>query len=75
MWPPLRACANIARTDTHINRLRAEITQLEAEITSPLTRAPLRERLKQRVILLRAVAGRHERTRRIRPGHPETRQT
>lgn len=61
------ACANIARTDTHITRLHEEITQLEAEITSPLTPAPLRERLKQRIILLRATADRHHHTRSTLP--------
>jgi hypothetical protein len=46
--------------------LREEITQLEAEITSPLTPTPLRERLKQRTIFLRATADRHHRTRPMR---------
>ena len=57
------ACANIARTDAHISRLREEITQLEEEIAEPLTPAPLRERLKQRITFLHGIADRHHRTR------------
>lgn len=57
------ACANIARTDTHVARLRNEIAQLTEEITSPLTPTPLRERLKQRITALQAIADRHQRTR------------
>lgn len=57
------ACANIARTDTHITGLRQEITQHTAEITSPLTPIPLRERLKQRVAALEEIVDRHEQTR------------
>jgi hypothetical protein len=57
------ACANIARTDTHIARLQAEVAQLGEEITSPLTPTPLRERLKQRVTALQAIVNRHDRTR------------
>jgi hypothetical protein len=68
------ACANVARTDTHISRLRDEIAQLAEEITDPLTPTPLRERLKQRVIFLDAIADRHQRTRLTRPRDPETRQ-
>ncbi|HEY5986079.1 MAG TPA: hypothetical protein VIV12_06790 [Streptosporangiaceae bacterium] len=39
------ACANIARTDTHITALTAEITRLHAAIASPLSPGPFRERL------------------------------
>jgi hypothetical protein len=59
------ACANIARTDTHIRKLREEIAQLAEEITSPLTPIPLRERLKQRITALQAILERHDRTRII----------
>ena len=59
------ACTNIARTDTHIRKLREEIIQLNEEITSPLTPIPLRERLKQRIYTLQAIAERHDRTRII----------
>jgi hypothetical protein len=57
------ACANIVRTDTHIGKLREEITQLTEEIICPLTPIPLRERLRQRISALQAVAERHDRTR------------
>ncbi len=57
------ACANIARTDTHIDNLRHEIAQLADQVASPLTPVPLKERLKQRVTALQRVTGRHERTR------------
>ena len=59
------ACANIARTDTHIGKLREEIAQLAEEITSPLTPILLRERLKQRITALQAILERHDRTRII----------
>ncbi|MEV1174629.1 hypothetical protein [Nonomuraea sp. NPDC049784] len=59
------ACANIARTDTHIEALQREVAQLEAEIADPLTPVPLRERLKQRVGTLRAIVARHHRTRMV----------
>ena len=57
------ACANIARTDIHIGKLREEIAQLTEEIASPLTPIPLRERLKQRITALQAILERHDRTR------------
>jgi integrase len=66
------ACANIARTDTHISRLREEVAQLEEEIASPLTPTPLRERLKQRTVFLHAIADRHQRTRLASPLNPGT---
>jgi len=69
------ACSNIARTDIHISRLREEVAQLEEEITSPLTPTSLRERLKQRIVFLRSVADRHERTRLAGPLDPASRQT
>jgi hypothetical protein len=63
--------AETTRTDTHISRLRVEITQLEAEITSSLTPTPLRERLKQRITFLRDTADRHQRTRLAGPRAPQ----
>ncbi len=57
------ACANIARTDTHMASLRDEIAQLADEVTSPLTPVPLRERLTQRISALQAIVDRHEQTR------------
>ena len=57
------ACANIARTDTHIDRLRSEIAELAEQVASPLTPVPLKERLKQRITALQRIADRHERTK------------
>jgi hypothetical protein len=57
------ACANIARTDTHITALTAETTRLQAEIASPLTPEPIRQRLTQRATALEQIAERHARTR------------
>ncbi|MFD6394184.1 integrase [Nocardia sp. NPDC060259] len=57
------ACANIARTDTHIERLRHEITELAEQISSGLTPVPLTERLKQRIAALQRIADRHEATK------------
>jgi hypothetical protein len=58
-----RACANIARTDTHIEQLEHECAQLGEQISSPLTPMPLRERLKQRTTALEAITDRHHKTR------------
>jgi integrase len=66
------ACANIARTDTHIEALQREIAQLQAEIADSLTPTPLRERLKQRVAALRGTVARHQRTRLVTPSPDHT---
>ncbi len=57
------ACANMARTDTHIKDLSAETARLRAEIASPLIPGPLRDRRTQRADALQQIAGRHARTR------------
>ena len=57
------ACANIARTDTHIAALRGEIARLREEIAEPATPMPLRERLGQRVTHLDRLVEQHEKTR------------
>ncbi|KAF0957141.1 hypothetical protein [Rhodococcus sp. T7] len=57
------ACANIARTETHIAALRTEIARLRAEIVEPATPMPLRERLRQRVDHLNKLVAQHEKTR------------
>ncbi|WP_433709266.1 integrase [Nocardia sp. CA-084685] len=57
------ACANIARTDTHINQLRHEITQLTDQVAHRLTPIPLKQRLTQRITALQRIASRHERTK------------
>ena len=64
------ACANVARTDSQIRRLRTEIANLTEEASSPLTPTPLRERLSQRITALQRIADRHEQTK-IVPAHPE----
>jgi len=64
------ACANIARTDTHIARAREEISRLADEINDPLTPMPLRERLKQRVTALQQIVDRHVQTRIIPAEEP-----
>ncbi|MFA4081352.1 integrase [Mycobacteroides salmoniphilum] len=63
-------CANIARTDIHIEALEHEITDLQREIANTLTPTPLRERLKQRVTALTRIRTRH-RTQRITAADPE----
>ena len=65
------ACANIARTDTHIDQLQQEITQLNEEISSPSTPTPLRERLKQRAAALETIKDRHHSTRIVNPDQQE----
>jgi hypothetical protein len=65
------ACANIARTDTHITDLHAETARLRAEIASTLTPAPLRERLTQRASALQQIADRHSRTRITSKDHDD----
>ncbi|GAA1773061.1 hypothetical protein [Nonomuraea bangladeshensis] len=60
------ACANIARTDTHIEALQSEVAQLQEEIADPLTPTPLRERLKQRVAALRGIKSRASTVRSIK---------
>ena len=66
-------CANIARTDTHIQELRAEIAQLTEDAASSLTPTPLRQRMGQRIAVLQRIADRHERIR-ITSAGPETRR-
>jgi hypothetical protein len=57
------ACANIARTDEHIETLTALIARLRAEAASPLAPEPIRQRLTQRAAGLEQIAERHTRTR------------
>ena len=59
------ACANIARTDTHMNAAQAEIDQLQAEIADPLTPQPLAARQRQRLASLQAMIDRHHATRTV----------
>ena len=57
------ACANIARTDQHIEALTAETARLRAEAASPLAPEPIRQRLTQHANTLEQIAERHARTR------------
>ncbi|MDT5279737.1 MAG: hypothetical protein QOJ20_932 [Mycobacterium sp.] len=54
-------CGNIARTDTNIEQVADAIARHEAEIASPVTPQPLRNRL-QRVINLQQIADKHDNT-------------
>ena len=57
------ACPNIARTDTHMDAIRATIRQLDDEIASPATPQPMRVRLTQGRDKLQAILDAHERNR------------
>ena len=54
------ACANIARTDTHIRGLRERIRTLRDQSTSGLLPEPMRARLHQRIARLEAIVDEHE---------------
>jgi len=64
------ACANIARTDTHIQAIHHEIKHLEQEAGDPLTPIPLATRQSQRIQTLQAMITRHERTRMVTTTNP-----
>lgn len=52
-------CANIARTDTHIQRIHESIEEAKAAFESELTPQPIKQRLKQRLESLRAQVDQH----------------
>lgn len=54
------ACANVARTDHHIEQLRAEIRWHHAEATSPHTPEPLQLRHQQRSATLQQTIDAHQ---------------
>jgi hypothetical protein len=54
------ACANVARTDTHINRARREAADLQDEIDSGLNPHPIQQRHRQRRLILHEIIDRHE---------------
>lgn len=64
------ACANISRTDTHIQRVQAEIDRIDAEIADGLLPQPIRQRLHQRRGTLNEIIARHQATR-IHPNAPK----
>jgi hypothetical protein len=53
------ACANIARTDTHIARARAEIERLDAELVAGADPHPIQQRLQARRTILQAIIDAH----------------
>lgn len=64
------ACANISRTDTHIERIQAEVDRIDAEIADALLPLPIQQRLRQRQTTLNETIARHQVTR-IHPGSSE----
>jgi hypothetical protein len=64
------ACANISRTDTHLERIQAEVDRIDAEITDGLVPLPIQQRLRQRQTTLNEIITRHQATR-IYPNSPE----
>ncbi|MBO0874088.1 MAG: hypothetical protein J2P19_11915 [Pseudonocardia sp.] len=56
------ACANISRTDTHIERIQAELDRIDAEITDGLIPLPIRQRLRQRQAALKEIIAGHQAT-------------
>ncbi|HRU10336.1 MAG TPA: hypothetical protein P5144_13260, partial [Thermoanaerobaculia bacterium] len=53
-------CANIARTDAHIDTLRREVERLHDEIAAPTTPEPLRPRLSLRAERHQALIDAHQ---------------
>lgn len=66
------ACANVARTDTHIARARHEIASLQDEIDSGLNPHPIQQRQQQRQQALLRIIDQHERSkpRTLEPTEP-----
>ena len=52
-------CGNVARTDTHIRSIEAEVAWNELQISSKLTPQPLKERLLSRIERLNAIIRDH----------------
>jgi len=57
-------CANIARTDKHIEKIKHDIRWQEEQANSKLTPTPLKERHLQRIASLKDIIRNHEKTRR-----------
>lgn len=64
------ACANISRTDTHVERIQAEVDRIDAEIADGLIPLPIQQRLRQRQTTLNEIIAHHQATR-IHPNSPE----
>ncbi|WP_093275804.1 hypothetical protein [Saccharopolyspora shandongensis] len=67
------ACANISRTDTHIERIQVEVDRIDVEITDGLVPLPIHQRLRQRQATLNEIITRHQATR-ILPNSSENTQ-
>lgn len=65
------ACANVARTDTHIDRARREATTLQDEIDSGLNPHPIQQRQRQRRERLLQIISQHERSKSASPEFTE----
>ncbi|MFF5755193.1 hypothetical protein ACFY7A_07080 [Streptomyces longwoodensis] len=59
------ACANISRTDTHIERARAERQAITDELADGLNPIPVAQRLRQRDQTLESIISEHEATRTV----------
>ncbi|SDC65633.1 integrase [Actinokineospora iranica] len=68
------ACVNVARTDTHIDRVRREVEHLQDEIDTGLDPHPIRERHRQRRLTLLRIIDQHERGRPDPHDRPEPAQ-
>lgn len=56
-------CANIARTDEHIEQIQQKINESRVALESDIEPLPLRERLKQRINSLQSLVDNHEETK------------
>jgi integrase len=52
-------CANIARTDQHIDAVQADLDALRAELDAPLTPIPLRHRIQHQIARREAIVTAH----------------
>ncbi len=60
-------CANIARTDRHIEQIQHDLAALRGELDSPLTPVPMRHRIECQISRREEVIGRHQRANGDRP--------
>lgn len=67
------ACANISRTDTHVERIQDEVNRIDAEIVEGLVPLPIQQRLNQRRTTLNEIIARHQITS-TQPYSPEEHQ-
>jgi hypothetical protein len=70
-----KGCANISRTDSHIHRIREEITRIDEELAAGLTPLPIHQRLQQRRAALDQIATDHHHTAAARPLPPTQSQS